>query len=389
MPAFTYEETLVGESASPVPFHPDLPVSASVGLIAETFRRLPGVLRSNHPSHSFTAYGRQARAVLSTQRDNNPLGPIKKLNVMRGHVLLLGAALRSCTAIHLAEENSPVAYLGRSTAVRINAGGYEERVVLEHLPGCDRAFDRLEARLDPDQVLTAPLGREWREGYRCATWCSSPRPPWRRTRRSSSARIRAAGAAPSSSPPCVAAEPADPHSRPACPCAGEGASGLSGQLAQRAVGESDDVVPAVHTDDAFVGQVRQCARHLTGRSANQSLHARQTEGIRAAHDAPGDQGVQDAKDDLGLGARATRPRQHWQLVHGRTGTATLMPRRLRGSAEPGDGVYGFGKPAAETVSIFALRGGFGAAVAKARLLTSGEQLVELFQLSPDPGRASR
>ncbi len=160
MPAFTYEETLVGESACPVPFHPELPVSASVGLIAETFRRLPGVLRSNHPSHSFTAYGRQARAVLSTQRDNNPLGPIKKLNVMRGHVLLLGAALRSCTAIHLAEENSPLAYLGRSTAVRINAGGYEERVVLEHLPGCDRAFDRLEARLDPEQVLTAPLGSE-------------------------------------------------------------------------------------------------------------------------------------------------------------------------------------------------------------------------------------
>jgi aminoglycoside 3-N-acetyltransferase len=160
MPAFTYEETLVGESAAPIPFHPDLPVSPGVGLIAETFRRLPGVLRSNHPSHSFTAYGRQARAVLSTQRDNNPLGPIKKLNVMRGHVLLLGTSLRSCTAIHLAEESSPLAYLGRSTAVRINAGGYEERVVLEHLPGCERAFDRLEARLDPEQVVTAPLGSE-------------------------------------------------------------------------------------------------------------------------------------------------------------------------------------------------------------------------------------
>lgn len=160
MPAFTYEETLAGESAAPVPFHPDLPVSASIGLIAETFRRLAGVLRSNHPSHSFTAYGRQARTVLSTQRDNNPLGPIKKLNVMRGHVVLLGASLRSCAAIHLAEESAPLAYLGRGTAVRINAGGYEERVVLEHLPGCNRAFDRLEGRLDPEQVVTAPLGSE-------------------------------------------------------------------------------------------------------------------------------------------------------------------------------------------------------------------------------------
>jgi len=163
MPAFTCGETL---SSSPAPagvpprgvaYHPDLPVSPEIGIIAETFRHFPGVLRSSHPTHSFTAWGRQAREVLSTQRDNNPLGPLKKLNLMQGHTLLLGVSSREATAIHLAVERlSPLA-LGRRVAVRINAAGYDERVVLENLPACSLAFGRLDDHLDPAKIRSTPL----------------------------------------------------------------------------------------------------------------------------------------------------------------------------------------------------------------------------------------
>jgi aminoglycoside 3-N-acetyltransferase len=174
MPAFTYAETL-GEGAAgsvtsggnastsaanarrPIAYHPDLPVSQEIGAIAEAFRHLPGVLRSSHPTHSFAAWGRQARDVLSTQRDNNPLGPLKKLNVMQGQVLLLGTTLRSATAVHLAEERLAVPYLSRRTAVRLNASGYAERVVLENVPGCGGAFAKLEERLDPTKVRSVAL----------------------------------------------------------------------------------------------------------------------------------------------------------------------------------------------------------------------------------------
>jgi aminoglycoside 3-N-acetyltransferase len=158
LPAFTYAETLIGLRPGPtLAYHPDLPVSAEIGVIAETFRHLPGVLRSSHPTHSFAAYGRAGRDLLSTQRDNNVLGPMKKLNIAQGQVLLLGTTLRSATVIHLAEERLQMPYLERRSAIRLNASGYEERVVLENVPGCSLAFDRLEERLEPGKILSQPM----------------------------------------------------------------------------------------------------------------------------------------------------------------------------------------------------------------------------------------
>ncbi len=164
MPAFTCRHTIIPAagvlpSKRPTAFHSDLPVDHDLGLLSEEFRRIPGVLRSNHPTHSFAAWGRQARDVLSTQRDNNPLGPLKKLNVVQGQLLLLGTTLQAASPVFLAEEGLGTPYLRRYTALRLNASGYEERVVVENVPGCSTAFAKLEERLDPSKLKALPLAR--------------------------------------------------------------------------------------------------------------------------------------------------------------------------------------------------------------------------------------
>jgi aminoglycoside 3-N-acetyltransferase len=49
---------------------------SNIGLIPETFRRMPGVLRSLHPTHSVCGVGPRAEALLGAQQgDRTPCGP--------------------------------------------------------------------------------------------------------------------------------------------------------------------------------------------------------------------------------------------------------------------------------------------------------------------------
>ncbi len=160
VPTFTSNWSLVGASESPVTYHNDLRVNPELGTVGDTFRRASGTLRSGHPSHSFAAVGQRAHDVLSTNRDNNPLGPIKKLNVINGQALLFGLRLRRCTALHLAEQQALPDLRYRGTANRINHAGYEERVVVEHVAACSAGYDHLEEYIS-DSVLAEVATAEY------------------------------------------------------------------------------------------------------------------------------------------------------------------------------------------------------------------------------------
>ena len=87
-------------------YQPDLTPTRSMGVIAETFRKQKGVLRSAHPHHSFCAHGHQAAHITDNHSLEFGLGegsPLAKIYDLDGFVLLLGAGHDSNTSMHLAE----------------------------------------------------------------------------------------------------------------------------------------------------------------------------------------------------------------------------------------------------------------------------------------------
>jgi len=75
----------------------------TTGIIPETFRKRPGVVRSLHPVHSIAAIGPKAKEITSAG-DRSGLGGWKRIYDLDGYVLLIGVGLEVCTAMHLAED---------------------------------------------------------------------------------------------------------------------------------------------------------------------------------------------------------------------------------------------------------------------------------------------
>lgn len=81
------------------------PAAKDLGIVTETFRRQPGVLRSDHP-HAFAAAGPDAERILADPLPlppHIPESPVGRVHELDGHVLLLGVGHDANTTLHLAE----------------------------------------------------------------------------------------------------------------------------------------------------------------------------------------------------------------------------------------------------------------------------------------------
>jgi aminoglycoside 3-N-acetyltransferase len=124
-----------------------------MGAVVEAFRKMDGVLRSNHPQVSFCAFGPKAKEITKEHSLSHSMGeqsPLGRVYHLDGWVLLLGVGHSRNTSLHLAEERSdfegkkviksgaPVMVDGRRKWIEFEDLAYDE----DDFPQIGEAFAR-------------------------------------------------------------------------------------------------------------------------------------------------------------------------------------------------------------------------------------------------------
>jgi aminoglycoside 3-N-acetyltransferase len=133
------------------PFRPAETPCVGMGVVADLFRRLPGVLRSDSP-HAFAARGPRAAAITAPHPPDVPHGldsPVGRAWELDAQVLLLGVGQDANTTIHLAENLAGVRY-GLPKYLTILKDGRAARLDYFEIDHCCEGFSQLDAWLEAE-----------------------------------------------------------------------------------------------------------------------------------------------------------------------------------------------------------------------------------------------
>lgn len=141
MPSMSYDDDH--------PFDKTRSHCAEMGIVADTFWRLPGVRRSDN-NHAFAAIGPLAEKILAPHPLDFPHGldsPVGRVYELDGQVLLLGVGHDSNTTIHLAESMAGVRYR-RDNYLTILQGGNPVRFEFREIDHCCQNFALVDGWLE-------------------------------------------------------------------------------------------------------------------------------------------------------------------------------------------------------------------------------------------------
>ena len=133
------------------PFRPYETRCMSMGVVADTFWRLPGVARSDSP-HAFAATGPRADEITAPHPLEIPHGvasPVSRLYELDARILLLGVGHDANTTIHLAENLAGVRYR-RAVYSTIVRNGQLVRVDYSEVDHCCERFSLVDEWLDAE-----------------------------------------------------------------------------------------------------------------------------------------------------------------------------------------------------------------------------------------------
>jgi aminoglycoside N3'-acetyltransferase len=135
-----------------IPFDRTRAACRGVGLVADTFWRMPGVLRSDNP-HAFAACGPQAARITQPHPVDIPHGlnsPPGRVYELGGQVLLLGVGHDADTTVHVAENLAGVRYR-RPKHATVLEEGRPRRYEYGETDHCCERFGRLDEWLGSKQ----------------------------------------------------------------------------------------------------------------------------------------------------------------------------------------------------------------------------------------------
>ena len=130
-------------------FDPRASPCRSMGVVADTFWRLPGVLRTDSP-HAFAAAGPHAEVITRPQPLEIPHGPdspVGRVHDLDGQVLLLGVGHDANTTLHLAENVAEVRYR-REAVATVMLSGRVTRCHYGEVDHCCENFDLMNGWLE-------------------------------------------------------------------------------------------------------------------------------------------------------------------------------------------------------------------------------------------------
>jgi aminoglycoside 3-N-acetyltransferase len=141
MPSMSYDDDH--------PFDKRVSPCPEMGVVADTFWRLPEVMRSDN-NHAFAATGPLAETILAPHPIDVPHGlnsPVGGVYRLGGQVLLLGVEQDSNTTIHLAENLAGVRYR-RDKYITILKDGKPVRFDYREIDHCCQNFALVDGWLD-------------------------------------------------------------------------------------------------------------------------------------------------------------------------------------------------------------------------------------------------
>jgi aminoglycoside 3-N-acetyltransferase len=136
------------------PYDAEITPTRKMGIIAETFRKYPGVYRSPHPQASFAARGRQAKYIVESHPVDDVFGeksPLGRLYELGAKILLIGIGLNANTSLHHAEFRAKIPNMPRE---------YSGAAVLENGKRVWKTWEQIEYNDDDFPQIAAAFEDE-------------------------------------------------------------------------------------------------------------------------------------------------------------------------------------------------------------------------------------